>query len=356
MYSTCLFCQHGLGQNQELERLPVGRRIAFDQLRGRLWVVCRSCARWNLVPFDERWETIEDCERRFRDTAVRVSTSNVGLARMAEGLELVRIGRPLRPEFAAWRYGQTFLHRHNRRLARKAVTVIGTPAAVALGPVLATVAGSLPPLILAAGALGAIYHLMRRPDLRLQLSDKDPLELSAEQVRGALLIRDDTDAEGWGLMFQHLKRDDRFGWLKFKREYDPDWAILYGREARLAASLLLPRVNPLGGDEARVTEAVRWLEASGGPDGAFRTFSRSHLVRMPLDNISSQITTLHAEVRLALEMALHEDEERRALAGELSVLEWIWRQEELIASVADGLGLPPELDAQVESFRSRSAG
>lgn len=357
MYSHCLFCQHAFGRNRELERLPVGRRVAFDEARGRLWVVCRACARWNLVAFDERWETIEDCERRFRDTVVRVSTSNVGLARMAEGLELVRIGRPLRPEFAAWRYGQTFLRRHHRRLARRAVAIVGAPGVIALGPLLGMVAGPLPPLLLAAGALGAIYHLMRRPDLRLQAAGSDrPLELSAEQVRGALLIRDDTDPEGWAIMVRHLKPDDRFGWLKFTRDYDPDWAILHGREARLAASLMLPRVNPLGGDEARVTEAVRWIEASGGPEGAFRTFARSHLVRMPLDNVSSQLTTLHAEVRLALEMALHEDEERRALAGELSVLEWIWRQEEHLAALADGLGLPPELDTQLESFRARGSG
>ena len=70
MYSHCLFCQSPFGQNPELERLPVGRRIAFDPAKGRLWVVCRACARWNLTPFEERWETIEDCERRFRATQV----------------------------------------------------------------------------------------------------------------------------------------------------------------------------------------------------------------------------------------------------------------------------------------------
>lgn len=47
----------------------------------------------------------ETCERLFRATRIRTSTENVGLARHTEGLELVRIGEPLRPEFAAWRYG-----------------------------------------------------------------------------------------------------------------------------------------------------------------------------------------------------------------------------------------------------------
>lgn len=356
MYSHCLFCQTTFGQNLELERLPVGRRIAFDATKGRLWVVCRACARWNLTPFEERWETIEDCERRFRGTQVRVSTDNIGLARLPEGLDLVRIGTPLRPEFAAWRYGETFLRRHSQRVIRRAARVVGAPGLVAAGPILAATVGPVAPLALAAGALGAIYYLMRRPDLRIQLGGSRDLELSAEQIRGALLIRDDTDPNGWAIMVQHLKRLDRFDWLRFGREYDPNWAVLYGQEARLAASLLLPKVNPLGGDQARVAEAVRWLEAAGGPEAAFRTFSRSHLVRMPLDNVESRFTTLHAEVRLALEMALHEEEERRALAGELSVLEWVWRHEESLADLADGLGLPADLDQQLESLRGQSGG
>jgi hypothetical protein len=40
---------------------------------------------------------------------------------------------------------------------------------------------------------------------------------------------------------------------------------------------------------------------------------------------------------LALEMALHEEAERRALAGELAELEARWREAEEIARIADGL-------------------
>jgi hypothetical protein len=46
-------------------------------------------------------------------------------------------------------------------------------------------------------------------------------------------------------------------------------------------------------------------------------------------------------VALALEMALHEETERRALEGELAMLEAMWRQAEEIAAIADRLpGLP----------------
>ena len=50
-----------------------------------------------------------------------MSTENVGLAKHPEGLELVRIGRPWRPEFAAWRYGDQF----GRRLKRAIIYGVG---------------------------------------------------------------------------------------------------------------------------------------------------------------------------------------------------------------------------------------
>src|SRR5687767_12155572 len=116
MYSTCIFCGSGLGENESIEHFPVGRRLAFDAERGRLWVVCAACRRWNLTPLEERWEAVEECERRFRGTSIRTSTENIGLAKLPDGTELVRIGKPLRPEFAAWRYGGEFSARHRRSL------------------------------------------------------------------------------------------------------------------------------------------------------------------------------------------------------------------------------------------------
>src|SRR5262245_30521346 len=106
MYATCLFCDADLGRNEILPSFPVGVRLAFDSARGRLWVVCPSCNRWNLSPLDERWEAIEECERRFRASHLRFSTDNIGLACLREGVALIRIGPALKPEIAAWRYGR----------------------------------------------------------------------------------------------------------------------------------------------------------------------------------------------------------------------------------------------------------
>ena len=63
VYQTCMFCKKPLGSNAVVESFPVGRRLAFDAARGRLWVVCGKCHRWNLTPLEERWEAVEDCER-----------------------------------------------------------------------------------------------------------------------------------------------------------------------------------------------------------------------------------------------------------------------------------------------------
>ena len=116
MYTTCLFCNESLGTNDVVELFPVGRRLAFDPEKGRLWVICGSCTRWNLSPIEERWEAIDDCERLFRATHLRFSTDNIGLAQLREGLELVRIGKALRPEVAAWRYGDVIQRRGSGRL------------------------------------------------------------------------------------------------------------------------------------------------------------------------------------------------------------------------------------------------
>ena len=50
MYRTCIFCKKDLGSNDVVEHFPVGRKLAFDEAKGRLWVVCKACGQWNLVP------------------------------------------------------------------------------------------------------------------------------------------------------------------------------------------------------------------------------------------------------------------------------------------------------------------
>ncbi|MDB4950761.1 MAG: hypothetical protein JWM27_3410 [Gemmatimonadetes bacterium] len=45
MYRSCIFCSANLGANQAVEEFPVGRSLAFDAWKGRLWAVCPRCGR-----------------------------------------------------------------------------------------------------------------------------------------------------------------------------------------------------------------------------------------------------------------------------------------------------------------------
>jgi hypothetical protein len=60
--------------------------------------------------------------------------------------------------------------------------------------------------------------------------------------------------------------------------------------------------------------------------------------------------------RLALEMALHEEQERRALEGELAMLEEAWQQAEEIASIADNLLVPAGSREFIEERRPDDDG
>jgi hypothetical protein len=59
-------------------------------------------------------------------------------------------------------------------------------------------------------------------------------------------------------------------------------------------------------------------------------------------------------IRLALEMAAHEEPERRALEGELHLLEAEWKTAEEIASIADDMFLPPSVNDELERLRRES--
>ena len=93
---TCVYCDHDLS--------APGARPAFDPWLGRLWRVCPGCGRWNVVPLEDRWESLEAYERAARDGRSRLRTQHLDLVRTGAG-ELIRVGRAPRPELAGWRYG-----------------------------------------------------------------------------------------------------------------------------------------------------------------------------------------------------------------------------------------------------------
>src|SRR5689334_11278911 len=207
MYSTCLFCNGPLGANDRLTAFPVGQRLAFDPARGRLWVICIRCARWNLSPLEDRWEAIDEGERLFRGTRLRYSTDNIGLARIGEHLELVRVGPALLPEIASWRYGARIERyaaangkRTNGALVRRSTALprwIARRAAAAL-------AGYATSVGLSDEALLRLRTFRRGDAVLARAIDEAglPIVIRYAHLGGAELIRPDRDAP-WRLVVRH---------------------------------------------------------------------------------------------------------------------------------------------------------
>jgi hypothetical protein len=342
MYRTCIYCNRKLGSNETIERFPVGRRLAFDRQKGRLWVICETCRRWNLSPLEERWEAIDDCERRFYDTARRFSTDNIGLARLAEGLELVRIGQPRRREFAAWRYGRTFLRRRIRSLI-----VAGSKLAISAAGILA--GADIFWVFIIGGKKRVVARVRDEKGTRLFVTRK---ELPRIELSGA------ESADSWSLLvpYRPLERAGLFG---SKGKGSLQHAVLRGPVAVRAAGRILPMVNSWGGTNAQVQDAVTLIEESATPASLFVRVAGTPGTRRSgggVDAGSIFLKGMRAEVRLALEMAAHEESERRALEGELAQLEDAWREAEEIASIADRLLVPEAVERRVRKWKDQLAG
>lgn len=336
MFSTCLVCHRNLGANEAIESFPVGRRLAFDERTGRLWVVCKRCGHWNLSPLEERWEAIEACERAFREARIKASTDNIGLTTLREGLDLVRIGKPLRPEFSAWRYGPRLIARRKKA----AVVSIATAAAVGVGSVAAIGASiGIGALLFYSGTGLLIANMAAEPikQLAAKVLDHGEYERTIMTVSGpsdrTYLLRKkhlrlvsferDRGADGWHLSLHH----------------DRGVVDLKGIHATLAAGKVLARMNSHGASKAVVNEAALRISDAGDPQQFIRNAISLREQRRKggrlLHDDSLDTFGLLREERLALEMAMHEDSERVAMEGELAALEEAWRQAEEIGRIAD---------------------
>ena len=352
MYSHCLSCNAALGTNEVIEEFPIGRRLAFDPERGRLWAICRSCDRWNLVPIEERWEAVEACERLFRATRLRYSTTNIGLAEVPPAFGLIRIGSPLKPEMAAWRYGRYLQE--------------WLPGAAHLGSRVGHLADRT------VGFVAARLGVRRDYDLTMWLRFRhrpDRVVARAESGVGtvAIRIRDLEQSE--------LKRPDPGEGWRLVVPHDGGILTLSGDRGLSVAGKLLARLNGRGASEQAVQYAVAKLSDAANPDGYFARVAAIALrswwgrhpdglllpAAAPVEATDSERLALHLTKRsfwgrggfgsepttrlprlplvdrLALEMAANDDTERRALDGELALLEWAYREAEALAAISDSL-------------------
>jgi len=326
MFRSCAFCNTPFDGDGGPSGLGVGRRLAFDEWRGRLWVVCPRCSRWNLTPFDDRLERIEAVARAAQSGRIAASTDQVALIRW-ERYDFVRVGKPLRVELATWRYGERL---RNRQRERMKVVVPLTVAAIGLG-IAANVA--------AGGGFGVIvWNIHRAVDwvyLRIVGSRKVSLiespicarcgsimQLRARHVQHARLVPDAHADMGVLLSCPRCHQEG---------------AQLTGIEAVQVLRQGLTYLNLVRGGRRRAEDAAREVDRVGGPDLLVRDVARREL----------PLRALRPERGLALEMAVDE-------RAEVEELERQWREAEEIADIADGtLGSSTLVEEELRRLKKR---
>ena len=320
MYRRCIFCAEGLGANQTLERFTVGAQVAFDPEKGRMWSICLRCGRWNLAPIEERWEAVENAERSFRSTSLRAHHENIGIARLPDGLLLVRVGSAPPAELAAWRYGTEL--RRRRRYHRIAQT-LNVISAITWGVWIPSSFTQSRRLVLASGKKplrlgqldGAEFTIM--PDgIRFDVQARAHWRGSVPRVSLA-------QGEAYTVLRRVLTAVNHRG---------ADSVLLHGALSRLAQvgqneDYLSRLAGGNAGCEARSLELRRlhgsWCLVRNREDVEDDPYAYPPGLDEPLS--------------LAMEMALQEQLERDALAGHLAQLRSAWREAEEIATIADSL-------------------
>jgi hypothetical protein len=393
MYATCLFCAASLGTNEAIETFAVGNRVAFDAWRGRLWAVCPRCGRWNLAPIEERWEAVEAAERLFTDTRSRVQSENIGLCRLRDGTRLVRVGRALPGELAAWRYGSQLISRRRRNLAVGAAGVAAGGAVLAGLPLLISAGVTLPVLNLGlqAYAIRKSQAQLRRVVHRIE-ADRSPtgeeLVVRRQHLHESVLTTTAAGDVGIRLPTPRLLHPWKIpasGWTPPASEP----LEIGGDEARRILARSMTDYNSRGAKQQDVEQALALITEAGGPDEFARAIASSgaaitrtntlyarHRAKSNTPSLKQVLGTFRGEIlpvqkyrdpfnrderpkldnlhALALEMALNEESERRALEGELAALEAAWREAEEIAHIADALPGEPKPAGRRLSSRKRS--
>src|SRR5205814_5322783 len=121
-------------------------------------------------------------------------------------------------------------------------------------------------------------------------------------------------------------------------------------------------VNRFGGSRERVAAAVGEIEQVGGPERYVEQLARraevvtavrgrAHRFGRKGKIGSTGLYGLTPVDRLGLEMALHEDAERRAMAGELTLLELAWSDAEESGANSGDVCLSKRVRSCVDTLR-----
>jgi hypothetical protein len=168
-----------------------------------------------------------------------------------------------------------------------------------------------------------------------------PVTLTHGAVRRATVRHDDTD--GLALTFRS----------------DSGTARWSGPRAEQGTAAMLAHLNAAGAPRDVVDGALDRLVAAGSPEAFLAALGRRARWRRDVEPAAHGEFAFAAAApvsRLALEMALNDARERRAMDGELRALEDAWREAEEIAAIADDLALPGRVRQAFDRLRARRPG
>lgn len=315
-------------------------------------MICIHCGQWNLLPLEERWEALEEAERSATTAESRVEGGRIGLARTADGLELLRATGLPDADIANWRYGRRLQQRRSLLWWIAGASMV---LAVVLGARAGLASGSRD-LGIYAGLFSAVW---------LGLIWRDPPRLWMKIVP-------DIGASERVWQWQSCQ-------IRFERSSPaaPPSLVVPRRSGELhlqgpfAAAFLasfFPRVN--GADcngasidraVARVADAERKFDREPEPRrkrGGRRRKSTDPAPapvrplrpweRLALRHLGQPLLAQNPEQRLALEMAVTEEVEQLQLSRRATAALSEWPEQEEIAAIADDLLIP-------ESIRERLA-
>ena len=326
MFKTCAFCNAAFDGDGGPSGLAVGRRFAFDEWKGRLWVICGRCSRWNLTPLDDRLERIETVARTAGEGRLLAATEQVALLRW-QVYDLVRVGKPPRTELATWRYGERL---RARARDRAKIVVPLTVAALGLG-IAANVAagGSLGILVWNLHNLADWVYVGMVGRRRVQLIEPPIcarcgrlMDLRAKHVQHSRLVPE-----------SHVDMAVVVSCPWCHQE----GALVSGTDASAILRQGLTFLNATRAGRRRAEDAARVVDQAGGADGLIRDVAKRAVT----------LRSIRPERRLALEMAVDEQQE-------VQELERQWREAEEIADIADGLlSTTPEIEEHLKRLRER---
>jgi hypothetical protein len=324
--TACFACDRPFPAAKELEHLPVGRMVAFDAKRGRLWIVCRWCSHWSLVPMESRWEAVEELERRSASATRLTATDEISLLQLGS-VRSVRVGAALPAEEAWWRYGPSLRGRHRRYAA---ISTVG--GKVAAG---ASIAGMLG-LMVVPGAL-ELAAIKRAKVTKVPKAAGDfGAEVAVGFDRwfryGRFAWSGNAECGHCGAALSHLRFRDRHvarlqgdGTVTVRctrcRRSDPGH-IIHQAEAEDLFRRCLAYSNVAGASPEELRAAVDVMEAGVGASSRYSG---------PLS-----FRFVPREELLALELVATEREEAVQLGWEVRDLEARWRSAEVVAAIIDG--------------------